>query len=665
MNLSKKIALYVGLLSLVIALGMGITAIIFSSDSVLKEGKRSLSQEAVTGAQEVSYMIALREEALSGIASRARTRTMDWTTQQESIQPDVERLGYLDIAVVTPDGNARFVMSGSQVSLAGDAAIQKALQGESAISTPEKNPMGDGLIYKYSVPIEDENGKVIGALTAIRDVEALSLVVDELGYGENGYAYIMDGTGTIIAHPNRDLVTAQTNLFEESKTNESFVEVAKLAETMLAEKSGIGEYLFNGNQVFAAYEAIEGSDWILVNTAIRSEFLTDVNHLKLILYGMTALAFIIGLILAFYIGNSIGNPIKALASEVGKIADYDLRETDSQTERFIKRTDEVGTIAKAVSTMRLNLKTLILDISENAQNVASSSEELTATSQQTASAADEVAKTITEIAGGATDQAKETSDGAGQVEALGTAINQEIELIKVLTGSAESVDHYKKEGFVVLEDLVEKTEQNRLSVDRVKTIVQETSSSASKIEKANAMIQSIADQTNLLALNAAIEAARAGEAGRGFAVVAEEIRKLAEQSTNFAQEISSTIYELIQKAEQAVDTMAEVSEHTDSQRVSMNETNKAFDGIAEAIEAVKSVIDKLNVSSVGMTERKNQIIGIIENLSAISEENVASTEQASASVEEQTAAMQQIADASESLAQLAESMQRNIERFIL
>ena len=665
MNLSKKIAMYVGVLSLVIALGMGIVAIVFSSSAVLEEGKNALSQEAVTGANEVSSLVKMRITSLEEIAMRARTRSMDWEIQRAALEPDATRLGYYDFAIVEPDGSAHYVLRDESSDLSSDLSVQQALAGQVAVSMPVPNTVEGGMLYSYAVPILDLNGEVLGALIAYRDAEALSLITDEMGHGESGYAYILDDKGTFVAHSNRELVASQDNVFEKSKTDEAFVEVSKLVEQMLLNKSGMGEYFFNGRNVFAAYESIEGTNWILVNTAVRDEFLTNVNHLKMILYVMTGVAFIIGLVVAFSVGNSIGRPIKALAVEVGRIADYDLTAEDSQTEVLKKRKDEVGIIAAAVETMRNNLKNLITDISESAQSVASSSEELTATSEQTASAADEVAKTIMEIADGATDQAQETTDGAMQVDALGQIITEEIELIDVLTQSAESVDIYKKEGFVVLETLVSNTDLNSQAIDRVKGIVEETSVSASKIEKANAMIQSIADQTNLLALNAAIEAARAGEAGRGFAVVAEEIRKLAEQSTNFAQEISSTIYELLSKADQAVETMSEVEMYAASQRESLDGTSRAFDGVAAAIEAVKLVIERLNVSSGTMTEKKNQIIAIIENLSAISEENAAGTEEASASVEEQTAAMQQIAEASEALSQLAEGMQRNISRFIL
>ena len=177
------------------------------------------------------------------------------------------------------------------------------------------------------------------------------------------------------------------------------------------------------------------------------------------------------------------------------------------------------------------------------------------------------------------------------------------------------------------------------------------------------MMKGIAEQTNLLALNASIEAARAGEAGKGFAVVADEIRKLAEETNQFAGEISETIASLSRMTNQGVKTMEKAGKIVTAQMTSLDNTNDKFEGISEAIEAVKNVVLELNESTDLMMEKKTQIINVIENLSAISEENAASTEEASASVEEQTASMAQISEASEELSKLAEDMQASIARF--
>lgn len=347
-----------------------------------------------------------------------------------------------------------------------------------------------------------------------------------------------------------------------------------------------------------------------------------------------------------------------------KMSDYDFTfDGNSKTLKYLNRSDEIGHIGKSIITMQKNVVDLVKQISEISQQVAASSEELTATSQQTSIASEEIARAIADISQGANDQASDTEKGAMSVEELGNLIESNKQAVKKLIMEIEEITRLKEEGLLVVKDLVEKTKSSGEATEEIRDVIINTSVSADKIQAASHMIKSIAEQTNLLALNAAIEAARAGEAGRGFTVVAQEIRKLAEESNKFTEEIEAIIKDLAEKTNMAVATMEEARGLIKSQAESVEITHNKYIGIAASIEGMKKYIDAINESEKLMEQRKNDVIDILQNLSAISEENAAGTEEASASVEEQTAAMAEIANASEALAKLADEMQQSVIKF--
>lgn len=377
--------------------------------------------------------------------------------------------------------------------------------------------------------------------------------------------------------------------------------------------------------------------------------------------GLLVISFAIAIFILLYMIKSISKPVSKISIIMESVARGDL----TVEKITIKNKDEVGTLANACNKMVKDLRQLILELSKDAETISSSSEELTATSQQSASASEEVAKTVMEIAKGASEQAQDTEKAASDALDMGRMLDENKTHIQEVKKAAGEIEARKEEGFKILKELIDKTEENNKAAQTVYEIIVSNNENAEKIESASGMIQNIADQTNLLALNAAIEAARAGDAGRGFAVVADEIRKLAEQSNRFTKEIKSIIDELKNQSQHAVDTMNTVKIIVEAQNKSVEKTEQQFEMIASAVNSTNIVVSSISNSSEKLEMIKDKIITIMENLSAIAEENAASTEEASAAIEEQSASTQEIANSSEDLAMVANRLAEKVHHFQL
>ena len=335
LNLSKKIALMVATIILVISLGLGITALRISSNTVKNQVEAALFQLAEEGAEHIEAIMTIHLNSIIELANRQGTQTMNWDIQYESLNEDLERLGFLDMAVVTPNRLARYIKRGESLNLTHKDYIEKAFQGEANVSDVMVNSANKDILV-YAAPIMSNN-RVVGVLIGERETTALNETINKMGFGENGFAYLIGSDGSFNAHHDTSHLTNNKNIFEDIEYKDL---VVKLNELGIGNK-GVIDYELSGLRRYIGIAPVKNTGWILGVGGLEEDVLGPLKFLRnSIILGSTGFL-VLGIIAASLLARSISKPIVDLSQII-----EDLK---ARTENAVNTMEEIKVIVASQS----------------------------------------------------------------------------------------------------------------------------------------------------------------------------------------------------------------------------------------------------------------------------------------------------------------------------
>lgn len=376
--------------------------------------------------------------------------------------------------------------------------------------------------------------------------------------------------------------------------------------------------------------------------------------------GIRLSALIIAIVIALVLTGIIVKPITKISAVMSEVAEGNLR---NKVEHQSK--DELGLLSNAVNEM-INQLTLIV---QNIKGKSDSAAESVATTEKSlievSTASDEITRAITQIAG--------NNDGmVGEMEAIKTAMS-DMDLIgstlkDIVQENNVAADNTYKSAIsgksavdIASGSLSEVTNTVKFATDAISKLTERSAQIGDMVQ----VIEGIASQTNLLALNASIEAARAGENGRGFSVVADEIRKLAEESSNAAAEIISLIENIESETTVTVNTMQVNEEQVIEQIETIKVAEKELNQIVEEAEKSKAKSDELKELSEKIKEETESISQAIMQITDSIQVNAANTEEVTASTEEQNATLVLINEMNKKLVDDVKELAERVKVFTL
>ena len=469
--------------------------------------------------------------------------------------------------------------------------FNKAFKGKAQVSSAFKNPMTSKTVFVIAVPIKHMdpvtlslNEEIKGVLYSMVDLEYFTQKhIDTVQLLKSGYAFIFDKSGVVICHPN------------ENKILNLDMSKEKYGKSMLEKKNGIIKDDFDDTEMIISFKNEPTSGWTVAACVEASEVFAPVSKIlsNSILVAVAVVLFL-GMGIWLLTAYAIAKPISEVVDGLKDIAEG---EGDLTKTLNITSDDEVGELAKWFNTFMEKLRTIIAEISGNADSMTSASVDLSKLSSNLSEGADLTSAKSNTVATAAEEMSANINSVAAATEQASTNMNLVATAAEEMTSTINEIAQNSEHARTITQDAVQQANDASQKIDELGRAAQE-------ISKVTETITEISEQTNLLALNATIEAARAGEAGKGFAVVANEIKELARQTAEATQDIKNRI-EGIQKS-----TSMSVKQVEGISKV-INDVNEIVSTIATAVEeqsvTTKEIAGNVAQASNGMQEVSDNI----------------------------------------------------------
>ena len=374
---------------------------------------------------------------------------------------------------------------------------------------------------------------------------------------------------------------------------------------------------------------------------------------------ISAVLILIFAVITVVVARNVANPIQNAADKIGQLLNFSSTSKLSASTRIIE-TRQLIMASEAISTV---INDVVGRIHESATSLTETVKSTSAMAKDASFASDQIAEAMQSLAKTAVSMAMDIRVINEKVTDMGGVISTAVENVGSLTKNSQSMNEANTSALEYIENAAKSSGKSTKAIDQITDKIQATDSAISRIADKVRLITDIASQTNLLSLNAGIEAARAGEAGKGFGVVAAEIKKLAGDSNDSAEQINGIVQEITALSKECVEQAAEVRELIVEEGQLLSTTHDKFILLAEEIRQSISEIASVSDITAKLEGIKDKILEEVGDLAAISEETSATNEEVAASIESIAGNVKKVSDDTHTMNDLAEELNEAVSYF--